>query len=135
MIRREDWPERLAAAIDAARELPFAWGEHDCLMFAANCVQAMTGEDPAVDFRKTYRTARGAAWTVARAGGMRVGADARLGERVLVLRAQRGDVVLVELDNERQAYGICVGATVACPCEAGGVAFISMERARCAWRV
>ena len=103
-------------------------------MFAADCVLAMTGEDPAVDFRKTYHTELGAARAIARSGGMAAGAAARLGESVAPAFASRGDVVLLSMGT-REAYGICLGATVALPCEAGGVAFVPMTEALCAWRV
>jgi len=33
---------------------PYAYGEHDCALFAAGAVLAMTGEDPAGPFRGRY---------------------------------------------------------------------------------
>ena len=59
-MRHQDWPERLAAVIDAAGETPFAWGSHDCCLFVCDCVEAMTGLDPAAPFRGEYDTRVGA---------------------------------------------------------------------------
>ena len=43
MTRRlDDWPTRLNAFIDAARERPFAWGTWDCCTFAAAAVETVT---------------------------------------------------------------------------------------------
>jgi hypothetical protein len=60
MTRLELWPSRLDAVIQAAATRPFAWGEHDCCTFAADCVEAVTGTRvwPA-DFG-TYTTSMGA---------------------------------------------------------------------------
>jgi hypothetical protein len=41
LTRREDWPSRLAAALEEARDKPFKWGSHDCGLFAADCVLAI----------------------------------------------------------------------------------------------
>ena len=36
--RRADWPERLAAFIEARRRQRFVWGANDCVLFAADAV-------------------------------------------------------------------------------------------------
>ncbi len=36
------------------RKTPFKWGEHDCCLFAADAIQAITGVDIASDFRGRY---------------------------------------------------------------------------------
>ncbi len=51
MIRHADWPARLAAYIEAHRSAPFAWGVHDCVLFASGAIAAITGTDPAASFR------------------------------------------------------------------------------------
>jgi hypothetical protein len=61
--RRPDWILRLIAYLSACRDLPFAYGRHDCALFAAGAVEAMTGHDFAAPFRGRY---------VALAGGLRV---------------------------------------------------------------
>lgn len=53
-MRLHDWPERLSKTIAAARGTPFAYGRHDCCIFAADCVEALTGIDLAADWRGKY---------------------------------------------------------------------------------
>ena len=69
--RLEDWPERLAEAIEAANERPFSWGRHDCCLFACDAVMAMTGVDPAKPFRGKYKTKRGAFGVLKRFAALR----------------------------------------------------------------
>lgn len=54
MMRRPDWPERLAAVVDAARNRTFRWGQHDCALFALDCIDAQTGGQVAARFRGAY---------------------------------------------------------------------------------
>ena len=54
MIRRHDWPERLIAVIEASAARAFAPGVHDCGTFAADCIEAVTGQDVAADWRGAY---------------------------------------------------------------------------------
>ena len=109
MKRREDWPEQLAACIDAARDRPFVWGEHDCTLFAANCVQAMTGHDYAEGYRGSYSDALSGARLIAQLGGMAAIATTALGYPVPLACVGRGDVVLLEDLKGRQSLGICLG--------------------------
>ena len=46
MIRKGDWEQALMRHVSACERTPFAYGEHDCTMFAAGAVLAMTGHDP-----------------------------------------------------------------------------------------
>jgi hypothetical protein len=94
--RYGDWPERLARCIAAARTRRFAWGEHDCALFAADCVQAMTGRDPAGAYRGRYRTALGVARLLRQRNSDLAGAwTAALGAPLAnPAYAQRGDVVV-----------------------------------------
>lgn len=54
MRRLPDWEERLTDYLASAGERPFAWGAHDCALFAAGAAAAMTGDDRAADFRGAY---------------------------------------------------------------------------------
>ncbi len=53
--RVPDWRERLAHVVEVARRREFRLGAHDCCLFAADCIDAVTGIDPALDWRRTYR--------------------------------------------------------------------------------
>jgi hypothetical protein len=93
--RKGDWERALSAYLAACEALPYAWGEHDCLMFAAGAELAMTGEDPAADIRGRYCSK----WSAAELlrdlghGSLEDAIDARK-TAVPVAMAQRGDWVL-----------------------------------------
>ncbi|HEY1844473.1 MAG TPA: hypothetical protein VGH05_06385, partial [Buttiauxella sp.] len=59
-MRYPDWQRQLVNTLQAAKQRPFLWGEHDCALFAADCVKAMCGEDFASAYRGTYSTEIGA---------------------------------------------------------------------------
>lgn len=61
--------------LDRASRTPWAWGGgadgwsgHDCTLFAANWVSALTGRDPAADLRGTYSTREEAEAILSRTG-------------------------------------------------------------------
>lgn len=68
MTRLPEWSQRLRAYMAATVGRPFAWGTHDCLMFAAGAVEAQTGVDPAARWRGKYRSQRGAEALLKRLG-------------------------------------------------------------------
>lgn len=54
MQRKAGWEERFAAYLAEAQRTPFAWGRHDCLLFASSDIQALLGYDPAAQWRGEY---------------------------------------------------------------------------------
>lgn len=135
-MRAEDWPERLADCLEAARRKPFAWGKHDCVLFAADVVLAITGTDPAAGARGQYHDAAGARrWL-----GSRTLADALvevLGDPIRPAFAQRGDLVILGMERDRhwpEAAGVCLGERAAAPGDEGLI-FLPMSEALLAWRV
>jgi len=137
LTRREDWPSRLAAALEAARDKPFQWGVHDCGLFAADCVLAMTDVDPAAMYRGQYSDEAGAVETMylLSNGGLRAAWTKALGPAMNNVRmARRGDVALVSVDGAEEITGVVVGSRVACLARDGLV----MIPSRCvvaAWAV
>lgn len=111
--RRENWPEALHALVESRNAWPFAWGEHDCCAFAADAVEAMTGTDPIADLRG-YHDGPTAESLLDSLGGLEAAVTARLGQPIALLLAQRGDVVLVEIDQIK-ALAICLGDIAAVP--------------------
>lgn len=102
MTRFEDWEIRLRQFLEEKQSLPFAWGSHDCMMFAGGVVAAMTGLDLTAHFRGRYKTQAGAGrvlQTFARGGVPEAAAKLALEHGIpewsSPLQAQRGDVVLV----------------------------------------
>lgn len=137
VMRREGWPERLAAVL--GRPDPFVWGVNDCCLFAADAVEAMTGVDPAIR-QRGYRSARAAAGRLLRHGGVEEvarGAAAALGFREIPVGfAQRGDVCLVTTAAGLDALGVVDldGIHILVPGEAGLIAH-PPDMARAAWRI
>lgn len=135
MIRRQDWPLRLNAWLDSARQRPFVWGTHDCVMAAADAVKGMTDKDPAQAWRGQYATRTGAARVLLENGGLEGMVCEALGAPLENPRfAQRGDLVLVDTGAEGPAIAVVVGAEAAGP-GLEGVVFAPMKDWRVAWRV
>ena len=137
MPRFQDWPTRLLTLINERRATPFAWGSHDCCMFACDAVLAMTGTDPAKPFRG-YSTKAEAAALIAEYGSLESlvaarCADLGFSELATPRKAQRGDLVL--FDNAgKPAVGVCIGGEAAFPGK-GWMVFHPLRDCRRAWRV
>jgi hypothetical protein len=137
-LRRADWPLLLEVYLERHRDTSFAWGVHDCATFALGWLDAVREDlSPQLDALResmAYTTASGAL--------------GRLGERTLrdavedwqqltpvaVNFAQRGDLVLVDLDG-RHSLALVVGDGQAAGPGTAGLEFVPMTAARAAWRV
>ena len=129
----QDWQVRFEAFIKARRALPFAWGSNDCAIFAADCVQAITGQDPAPAGLRSHATEKQAARSLERHGGLVGIATAALGEPVPISQACVGDVVLCK-SGKRDMLAICNGSTALAP-SAQGLVSVGMDDASMCWRV
>lgn len=135
--RPEDWPERLAAFVEERRNVPFAWGTQDCLMFAADAVLMLRGVDVMAQYRGAYATEAEGDSLLERDGGMEAilaaaAQAAGLAERAPKL-ARRGDLVLVRHGNLLMA-GIVTGTAVAVT-GSDGLAFVPTRMIVRAWVV
>lgn len=103
-MRLEGWEARLEAHIREAYSHAFAWGEHDCALWAARWVLVATWEDFLSDWQGRYKTEAGAARLMKRRGFASVAdiADAHLPE-IPVKLARRGDLLL----HPQGSLGIC----------------------------
>lgn len=126
------WRQRFDALVAQRLRTPFAWGSHDCCLWAADCVLATTGHDPAADLRGTYTTALGAARVLSAIGGLPA-AGARGGPAIPPLAAAVGDVGLVQHDG-RDLMAVCAGSVWLAPA-ANGLAALPLSAATLAWRV
>ena len=133
MKRRADWPKRLHAQIEAARQRPFEWGLHDCAAFATAVAADLTGQDPVAHLRGSYTSAWGAERVMAEHGGLAALITEYYGEPIAIAQAGRGDLVLAERDNG-PALGVCLGS-VAAFAGPDGLAFLNMNEGRLAWRI
>ena len=132
--RLPDWQLRLEAFAREQASMPFTWGVNDCGLFAANCVRALTGADPAPWMRGAYATSMGAARVIAQGGGLHAIACEACGAPIPVLRAAVGDVVLIEQPMAGPTLAICNGATAMGP-GPDGLVQLPMALATSAWKV
>lgn len=137
MNRHEDWAKRLDHFMDAAQRRAFVWGEWDCCLMAANCIQELTGTDPVTQYRGAYTSKRGALKLILTHGGFEafmneIAADNAC-PKVPALSAQRGDAVLLPLPD-MPALGICIGrhAAYAAPF---GLTFVQIDTSMLCWRI
>ena len=115
------------------------WIDTSCAHFAARWVQVVEDADVTVGVRPPASKAD-AARILRRAGGYQAFVTRQLGrEPIAATFARIGDLVLLPLpDGEpgAMALGICAGNGVAAfMTELGDVAYLSVARATCAWRI
>lgn len=134
LARVQDWPQRLSAECQAARNTPHSWGEHDCATFAADCVFAMTGENLLDGYRGRYTTAIGAARIIKNEGFDSL-ADmvASKTEPCAPVMCGRGDIVLV--DGEHGEFLAVVMGHYAVAPGPSGIVQVSLKFAKRGFKV
>lgn len=131
--RCRDWELRLATLVSQRLCAPFAWGTNDCVLFAADCIHAMTGVDPVAEHRGQWHDQSSAVRAIVRMGGLEAASETMGWQSVPPLFAQRGDLVLHRRDGT-DALAICLGEHLAGPSESG-LLFFGLENGVKAWRV
>ena len=131
-MRPDGWEQRLYKSLD--NQSPFVWGQSDCCLFAADAVKAMTGTDPAKEFRGRYKSEKGAARILARLGGLRKAIGSVMSEEINPLLAQRGDIVLLN-NSGREIAGVIKSRGQISAKGVSGVIELPIRDAVCAWRV
>lgn len=104
--RRSDWEQRLFAYLAAVSDRPHEYGRHDCMIFVAGAVKALTGSDPARGHRGKYGSAATAARYLRSLGfdSFEALIDSVLPEKPIA-KAMRGDIVL----DQEGMPGVCIG--------------------------
>lgn len=104
MKRVSQWQKPYNEFLRARRDMPFEWGANDCCLFACDCIKAITGVDPAVDYRG-YTAEHEANTKIAMFGTMEALIESiahRSGmPEVAPKYAKRGDVALCEFDGKQ----------------------------------
>lgn len=133
MKRVKGWEQRLYKVTAGALAVPHAWGTHDCVTFAADVIDALTGYDPMIGLRGTYDGPVGAARVMREQGAGNVGDLAALYlPEIEPGQARRGDIIVCAEPHEFLA--VCVGRTAVGPSE-GGMIHVPMGQAVRAFRV
>lgn len=114
VVKTPGWRGRLLKVMAEHRRQPFKWGSHDCGIFAADCVKAMTGADFAEPYRGTYDTEEGAKKQLRRLGkGSHVHIVEELFKEIAPIEATTGDIAVVDGGEGIQSLGIVNGDTIA----------------------
>lgn len=111
-MRHPDWKLRLIQYVGDSARTPFELGVHDCALFAAGAVLAMTGVDLASDWRGKYQTLEGGLAALQAAGyADHIALAAAYFEEIEVSFAAVGDLAVLE-GIEGQSLGIVQGSGV-----------------------
>jgi len=121
-MRLPDWEIRLfgpEGVVEKARNMPFAWGTHDCGLFAlGDWVEAVTGANPIDGLAGTYASEDEAMGVIRAHGAQDLESFAALylTRRPGPQTARRGDIGIAEWKGRRTLMGVC-GAHLAGPGE------------------
>lgn len=133
-MRIRGWEQALAAHTRAALRRAYAWGSHDCALFAASCVAVVTGDDFAAEFRGSYEDEEGARRLMTTLGCGDVGDLAsRYLPEIDPSEARRGDVVMI--DGKFGPFLAIVDGRTAVGPAARGLTHTPVDQALRAWRV
>lgn len=143
LARKHNWQSALDRFLLDHQCDKFSYGTWDCCLFVCDAIQVMTGVDVAAPFRGAYDSRTKAMTAVRKYTGKasvravveKVTADNAM-LPVPILRAQRGDVVLIRRGARDFSLGIVAlngqDAVVLAP---GGIARIPVADAIQGWRV
>lgn len=133
--RNADWRPQLVAYLGSVARTPFVMGQHDCALFVAGAVAAMTGIDPAAAYRGTYTTVKGGLKAVLKQGfASHEAVFAALFEPIAPAFAAVGDIAVIDRPGDIPILGIFEGERIAVAGD-DGLAFIPREMATSAYRV
>lgn len=137
MTRQPGWEARLHALVERARHQPYRLGVHDCAVFAANVIEAVTGNAAAAAILAGAYRSKAAALRFQRRFG-RTLAEAVSNSLELdpqpVRQARRGDVLLFVDAAGVEHLGACVdhrGVTL----HPSGLNFRPLRDFASAWRI
>lgn len=133
-MRVNNWQVVFEATVKANQTKKFAYGTHDCCLWAANCAKALTGVDYAEPWRGKY-TDKVSADAFVKAGG---GLEAMVTSTTKIqplnpLYANVGDIVLA-VSNATEMLGICNGDSFLAPSATKLVA-MPMSLATKVWKI
>ena len=140
MIRRRDnWPALLEAHLREWDSKPFAYGDADCVSFAASWLSRLGYADPLAGLGK-WGNAKEAARIYQALGGFAHAVAAQLHalgcERIEPAFASRGDLVLVPAGAKgRHVLAIANGRLAEAHADNGTVRMPIIPNATAAWRI
>lgn len=133
-MRTPDWKLALIQYVGEAARKPFEFGSHDCALFAAGAVLAMTGVDLAAKWRGKYTTLKGGLLALKRAGyADHIALAAAKFAEIAPAFAAPGDLAVID-GPDGAALGVVQGEGVYVLTQ-GGLGMLPLTHARTAFRV
>lgn len=131
--------ERLKTVVENYRHVPFAWASHDCVLFAARCVDAQLGTHFEANIFRDYRysNAISALRIVVSGGGWEAIIGRYLGPPVPAAQVEFGGVVIghaLEPFEATTLVGICDEEMFMAP-DTNGLTWLPMSRATMGWNI
>lgn len=112
IVRYHDWRTRLSAYLHEVAPASFEWGRHDCALFAAGAVEAMTGHDFAAEYRGRYKTLIGGLRHLKKAGfSDHADLAASIFSEVAPAHAHVGDLAAIQIEGGI-ALGVVQGSRI-----------------------
>lgn len=126
-MRLINWRTKLTAHVHAHLERNLEWGQHDCVLWAASCIEKVTGVDHAAKIKGTYSTPEGGYKAIVKAFGchqITELCEKLLGSPIHIASAIPGDVVYrrSNMGGFDAILGICNGRYSIFIDENGGLA-------------
>lgn len=130
---------RLRGVVETYRNIPFAWTVHDCVLFAARCVDAQIGTRFEYNIPRDYKYDGpvSALRIVIGAGGWEKLIERYLGPSVAPDRLEFGDVVLGHSHppfERTTLLGICDEELFMAP-DTDGLCWLPMAHALMGWKI
>lgn len=123
MVRLEGWENKFSNYLDEKRNMPFKWGDNDCILFAAKGLEIITGEDYYSKYLP-YNNEEEAKNILKKNGGFAGIIKKSLGKpHDNYKKARRGDLVLLKIPNITCGIVDDSGKFIACPSENGIVRY------------
>lgn len=125
-MRIENWYGEYGKAVAAVVGMPFEWGVHDCVTFAARVVDAISDLAVTASFRAKYQwNSKETAYAIiSQAGGLEALVVEFLGDPVPWSRLSTGDIVLAIQSDGSEIICVHDGHNLIAP---GAVGVISVR--------
>lgn len=130
-VKPEGWEKRLNQCIAELTNKPFAWGIHDCSLFALDCVDAQLNTSFAKDWRGKYRSMTGAYRILDGAGGYSEILKGYGFIKKPIEQAKRGDLAFIGGDL---AMGVVIGDRIIATAQ-DGLKSVPISRALYIWEL